>query len=452
MRPVTYFMMAACAFPSLVAAASEAPAFRVNGKAWSETGKVVQASDTLFGAVRDPVFGEYSDMSGATVQSVGAQMGLTARLMPGWTAGFGVGAYRATHAMATHSSQTHAPPFYAVSLYKVYVSEARLTWSTDGSGASFLGITAGNFSYVYNRDAHNLGAYLLRGPVYPGLLMSGFKADDLDTSRATHTGFRIQHALGEAFEQNLLLLNERHLPPTFDWSLAYVAKYRPMRGIEVGGGVNFYRVMPYSRELSEVEYAGSLEPSGDTVTYSHQGTKLMALFSVDFKNWLELPRASPRDLRLYGEAALIGVRNYGAVYDDPLERLPVTLGFNIPTLGLLDLFSVEVEWYGSPYRNDLANIGNPSAIVADWMTSIRPVPTPLPVTGPYAHSSGDDWKWSVLLEKTVARHVQFTAQVANDHYRPSPVATDVIFMSGGTATALTAPEDWYYMARLGFFF
>jgi hypothetical protein len=208
--------------------------------------------------------------------------------------------------------------------------------------------------------------------------------------------------------------------------------------------------LPYTRRLNEVEYSGSREPSGDTVTYTHQGTKLMGMFSLDLKPMLSVGGLGAQDLRLYGEAALLGVRNHGAIYDDPMERLPVMVGFNFPTFGLLDRLSVEGEWYGSPYRNDLYNIGNPDGMVAPWRWNPkRPEPSPIPVEG---EAQDDNWRWSVLLEKSLATYVRFTAQVASDHYRPLPYSTELIIQPGGTGAAFASPSEWYFMARLGFYF
>jgi hypothetical protein len=42
--------------------------------------------------------------------------------------------------------------------------------------------------------------------------------------------------------------------------------------------------------------------------------------------------------------------------------------------------------------------------------------------------------------------------VANDHYRPRPVATGLIASSGGVAEAFSEQSDWYFMLRMGYFF
>jgi hypothetical protein len=292
------------------------------------------------------------------------------------------------------------------------------------------------------------------------VLMSGVQEFDTDTSKATQTGFKIHHALGN-FTQDLLFLNERVLPPTFDWSLAYVAKYRAFGALDIGGGVNFYRLIPYSAVLETPGHMGSANAPqnsyqevapGDTVFYTHQGIKLMGMFSLDLNALLNVEKGADGGFKVYGEAAVLGVKDYGGYYDDVLKRIPAMVGFTLP-LGILGELSTEVEWYGSRYRNDLALIGYPRSVVAPWQDPGFGTPSPGPVQpGAYADSTADNVKWALFLRKTMARHIQFIAQVANDHYRPGQLPTAFVNAVGGTQAVLTSPRDWYFMGRLGFFF
>jgi len=244
-------------------------------------------------------------------------------------------------------------------------------------------------------------------------------------------------------------------------------------------------------ELSYIE----ISPTGDTTRYSLQGTKLMAMFSLDLKRLLGFRSMGPNDFKLYGELAVLGTKNYGTVYNDITQRIPVTVGFNLPTFGWLDLFSLEVEWYGAKYRNSLGKMGNYNSLSQPGLfprpvLPPQPVPSPIPVSyqdhfggnGPCGlgvplpcmdtlgrfisisdtvqikgtardveNLTADNWKWSLYFEKTLHNHISFTAQVANDHFRPRPSAV-VLDEQGGMAEAFTSPKDWYYMFRLGYFF
>jgi hypothetical protein len=324
--------------------------------------------------------------------------------------------------------------------------------------------------------------------------MGGFQDFHTDTTKATMLGARIHHSWGN-FSHDLILNSEREIPPTFDWSLAYAAKYKPVNMLEFGGGVNFYRLIPYRSDLTipgqskeirqdpimQLRYI-EIDSSGlapDTTFFTHQGVKLMGMFSLDLKPLFSVKSFGENDLRLYGETAILGIQNYGKTYGDITRRIPFMVGLNLPAFGILDYFSFELERYGSPYRNDLTRIGNNNS-VAPWTNQQHAIPSPKPAS--YAdygfneqgvwidpvdpahvvnikgsdvdkeNLTKDDWKWSVFLEKSIRNHIRFTAQVANDHYRPRPIATGLIFSNGGTAEAFSSPQDWYFMFRMGYFF
>ena len=66
--------------------------------------------------------------------------------------------------------------------------------------------------------------------------------------------------------------------------------------------------------------------------------------------------------------------------------------------------------------------------------------------------TADDWKWSVNAEKTLAGHVQFSGQIANDHFVPRPARVGLITEGGGLSQIFTSTKDWYFMFRVGYFF
>ncbi|HKP95651.1 MAG TPA: hypothetical protein VJ385_07830 [Fibrobacteria bacterium] len=430
--------------------------FKIHGQSWLDAGKVMASHDTL----TNDGTGDFIDQEGVWLQTMGVQFTAVADLSGNMEGAFGFGAHKATHSLGRFQGNTKVK-YLAVSLFQNFITQARLTYFQGEKAAPWLSGTIGSFNYTYNRDSKNLGSYLLRGPVYPGLLMGGFQDFSADSGKANVMGFQLHHGAG-SFSQDLILKNEKDLPPTFDWSLACVAKYKMSDAVEIGGGVNFYRLIPYNPKL---ETPGKLSVDGgrsyeiadtvthDTVFFSHQGIKVMGMFSVELNKFLGMGGLGPDDLKLYGEAAILGTRNYGTVYGKIGERMPVMLGFNLPAWGLVDFLSVEGEYYKSPYRNDLANIGTLNN-VADWtlQNPARPTPSPAPVGGAYPDSTRDNLKWSVNVEKTVAGHVKFLGQVANDHYRPRPVATGLTSSTGGTAETFTTPQDWYFMFRVGYFF
>lgn len=482
---------------------AEGPAIKVNGKAWTEFGRIMGATDSLLpGEAPTPIL----NLNGNGIVSLGAQFTLNADLTNNLEAALGFGSHKVNHALGRGQTS-----YLSISMFHNYLTESRLSWYMGEKEAPSLKITVGSFPYKYNRDVRNLGLYLFRGSVYPGILMGGFGDFAADTTKSTQLGANVHHAMGN-FSHDIILNSERDLPPTFDWSLGYVAKYKAFNALEIGAGVNFYRLIAYDEELRTpgkiatadlggpaqkakyIEVDSTNPAAPDTVFFTHQGTKVMAMASLDLKPLFGIESNSDA-WKIYSEVAVIGTQDYGKTYGKIGERIPIMFGVNFPTPSWLDHINFEVEHYGSPYRNDLARLGN-NNVVADWTIQGHPIPSPKPVsnadfnidaagnwtdvnTGNVIAVKGtaldkesntlDNLKWSLYLDKTVAGHITFMGQLANDHYRPRPVATGLISSNGGTAEAFAdkttfgAPSkwykpwtvikgDWYYMFRMGYSF
>jgi hypothetical protein len=145
--------------------------------------------------------------------------------------------------------------------------------------------------------------------------------------------------------------------------------------------------------------------------YTVNGTLLAARFSLDFKPLL----GEKVDFKIYGEAAMLGIKNYPVFYTDPMERMPLMLGVNLPTFGLLDLLSVEAEYWKNRYINSYYNVISQSALGA--------IPD-------YAHMAGakqglavdptldytqDDLSWAITAQKSVGKHFTMIGKAARDH-------------------------------------
>lgn len=462
----------------------EGPAYTVSGGAWTDFGRIMKVSDSLLpGPAPSPIL----NLNGNMIVSGGAQFTIHADLAENWEAAFGFGAHKVNHAMGKGQWS-----FLTISMFHNFLTESRLTWYSGEKSNPLFSATVGSFPYKYNQDAHNLGLYLFRGPVYPGILMGGFQEFAVDSTKGTQLGAKLHNALGN-FSHDLILNCERDLPPTLDWSLGYVAKFKAFDALEIGAGFNLYRLVAYDEDLrvpgklsddklgfKRMNYidVDSTNPAlPETTFFSHQGTKVMGMASLDLKPLFGIGSLGKDDLKLYAEAAVLGIKDYGKTYGDISKRIPVMLGFNFPTFGLLDRLSIEVEQYKAPYRNDLGRLGN-NNVVADWTRQPKPIPSPKPVgnddftidaNGNWMNAKGDtlnvrgtpldkenistdDLKWSLFLDKSVAKHIRFMAQIANDHYRPRPVATGLIAANGGTAEAFSDKSNWYFMLRMGYFF
>lgn len=482
---------AACGLAGLAATTAKAAGvpYRISGQGWAEMGGIVHSTDTLL-----------VDLNNNVLQTVGAQFTAFADISESLEGAFGIGGFQG-HNVQGNDVHAKLLQFF----FRNFITESRITYYKGEKADPNFSLTFGNFDYNYNPDIKNLGLYLLRGTVYPGFLVSGFMDPAIDDTRGDILGLKLHNTFGK-FRHDLVFANERQFPPSFDWSLGYVAKYQPVPAFTIGAGFNLYRVLsansdlttptkesyvyegdlvgagnyhPYDGRFIEIDTVGSAgDPSKwDTTAYTHKGAKLMGMMSFDIKKALDLGGTfGEQDLKFYAEAALVGVKNYGTIYANRMERIPVMAGFNLPTMGWLDVMSVEVEWYGAKYRNDIAKLGPssnysqlPSPIPVSYLSSqgIIDKGGVDPATGRLMRDSSvmikgtaldiqnltqDDWKWSLFAQKTVREHIRFTAQVANDHFRPTPMRGVSYKESGGTAEASSSLDDWYFMFRLGYFF
>jgi hypothetical protein len=471
---------------------------KLHGRAWTDFGKVEHSTDTL-----------QINYNGNRMQSMGMQFSGAAQLSERLQGGFGFGLQQVYHALGNSEQEK-----FDLSRFVNFVTEARLSYTIGEGDNPFFRMDVGEFPFSYAPHVKNLGLYLFRGPVYPGFLISGFKEYRTDSTRSGFLGMRLHNGFGN-FQHDILINSEKDLPPSFDWSLGYVARYKAFGALELGAGVNFYHLISENEDITspnrktvpgllsqdssliatgvpfhpyQLHYMEVVGP-GDTVLYSHRGTKLMAMFSFDIKKALGL--GSPfgeKDLQLYGEGALIGVKDYGSIYGKKSERMPFMVGFHFPAFGLLDFLSIEVERYTAKYKADYSKLGYDRSLyfknisAPTLLAAKSPSATPISLVdmagdrytitpaGDFVNSqtgdtiqvrntgldpenqTGDDWKWSVNIEKTFAGHIQFSGQIANDHFVPRPVRKGLLTETGGLSEILTTTKDWYYMVRVGYFF
>jgi hypothetical protein len=171
--------------------------------------------------------------------------------------------------------------------------------------------------------------------------------------------------------------------------------------------------------------------------------------SVDLKPLLGL--AGPfgsKDLILYTEAALLGVKGYAKYYDNALRRVPVMFGANLPAFGWLDDLALEVEYYANrnmaDFQKALENnswVPRPirhNEIKDDSARTVRIEKT---------DTRGDDWKWSLYASKVVAGHLKISGQVANDHLR-----TGGFYLRRSQSEVLSDTWDWYWMFKVAYYF
>ncbi len=423
--------------------AEESNGISIHGAGWFAYDKIGNSSQTDNGT---------AEYTGKEVLSSGAQLTIGNRFFERLSINAGLGV--ASGSNLSKSEKTlggYSPPTTGA-----YVAAANFTYDIIKSEESNLFLRGGLFPYNYNPDVKNLGLYLMRGPVYPGVLISGFETKHV-MPVANVMGLQLHHQIG-GFQQDLLLTSETEFYPYFDISPVYIAHYQLHPSFKIGAGVNFYHLIPVDGKLTDCQDTANCsysrkDASGnkiDTTMFAYSGTKLMTDFVLDPKEFFDgAGLFGEEDLKLYGEIALIGLKNgpaYKAVYGDYLKRMPIMIGFNIPAFHWLDHLSAEVEWYGAPYLDNLNGYKN----THDPVTLLPANPFPLD----YAQQNvkRDNWKWSVHGAKMIQKHVKLSFQAANDHYRPG------VFIGFSDNTPplkqalLITPKNWYASTKIAYFF
>ncbi len=328
-----------------------------------------------------------------------------------------------------------------------------------------LQLKAGVFGYKYNPDAKNLGEYMFRTWTYPNVITTG-GLEFIGTAGAQLSGASALTRIG-GLKNELLLTIESDRPPVFGLSLTDIVSYNIGGIFEVGAGFmfnNFYNPNPdqvtpkkatnsyYTlsdgREMAAGRYDyevqnGLLDPGviaiTDTGYYTFAGQKLMVRAAVDLGKLTPLPGVGPNDFKLYGEAIVLGLKDYPTYYEKIEDRIVYMGGVNLPvralTFGLLDMLSVEVEYAPNPFENTTEGPLQQASVtpyVGDAWNS-------------YEEFTDDDIKWTVYARKDVYPGFSLHAQFANDHIRMLDV-----FSTPDIREFLQHKKSWYWAVKLAY--
>ncbi len=324
-----------------------------------------------------------------------------------------------------------------------------------------LQLKAGVFGYKYNPDAKNLGEYMFRTWTYPNVITTG-GLEFIGTAGAQLSGASAHTRVG-GLKNDLLLTVESDRPPVFGLSLTDVVSYEIGGFLEVGAGFmfnNFYnpnpdQVSPKEPENShytlsdgrkmaagryEYEVQNGLLAPGVTVTdtgyYTFAGQKAMVRAALDVGKLAPIPGVGPNDFKIYGEAIILGLKDYPTYYEKLEDRIVYMAGANLPTFGLLDMLSVEVEYAPNPFENStegpLTQASATPFLGDAWGST-------------YEEFTADDLKWSVYARKDVFNGFSVHAQFANDHIRMLDV-----FSTPDFREFLQKKSSWYWAVKLAY--
>jgi hypothetical protein len=332
-----------------------------------------------------------------------------------------------------------------------------------------LSLQAGYFKFKYNEEATNLGEYLFRSGCYPTFVTNNF-----DFPMARLLGFNVENTILKdnsifTAHHSLLLTSETAIYPYEDLSLSYIFSASFLKkAFTIGGGISGARMFSVNENNTTPHLANTISSitnvrntvdannnpitTGDTSYYTFAGTKLMGRFSFDPKPFIPLNIFGAEDLKLYGEVAVLGTKNYPIFKDSSIrydllsERTPMMVGFDFPTFKFLDVLSLEFEYFKNRYFDSYYNevVGNGSRFPLPYTQARGNLP------GVDSTSYDHDVKWSVYAKKTIGKNIQVIAQVAKDHRQATINLSDPRY--GDYGDNLTTSKDWYYMIKLAYGF
>lgn len=332
------------------------------------------------------------------------------------------------------------------------------------SAGDAFNLGVGYFPVKYNHEARNLGEYLFRSGTYPQYLTTNF-----DYPLARVTGINAYGSLFEdlnffmsGFDYKALLTVNTEGATIGDLNFSVLLSglfFNKL--VDLGGGISFCNFIsansrhtrPPVEDLLGNRAAMYIDEDGDTATYTFAGTKFMGRLTIDPKALFPSDIFGDEDLKLFAELAVLGFKNYpvsldsssmGTRYDDRSKRMPVMFGINVPTFKLLDVLSVQAQWFGSRYPNDATPYvlnGLPTPVSSKWHDGSNLI---------YPDSTEDNWKWSVYAKKTLFDHFFIVGQVASDHLRWDKF--DYGAQAYMLSEALTRPEQLYYVLKIGYGF
>jgi hypothetical protein len=325
--------------------------------------------------------------------------------------------------------------------FYLYLTQAELNHVFFNETDWKLKIGGGYFPYKYDDNVRNLGEYLFRSTTYPQTLTTEF---DYPFARLAGLYAKGIYCAGiNTLNLDVFATVNTEWIAILDMNLSLIARYDLARAFEIGAGVSFCSILSADDSATTPKNGATQYLDGkDTMNYTFRGTKVMGRFSFDPKKLFLSDIFGDQDLKLYGEACCIGVKNYPAAvaspvwYNSILERIPVMIGLNVPTFKILDVFSLEAEWWGNRYPNSMEGIVNDGL----------PIPFRVGTTDVDSTTyKSDNIKWSLYLTKTFATHYHVTFQVADDHMKT--IVWD--WNRQDWEESMRGPGCWNYVLKFG---
>ncbi len=341
----------------------------------------------------------------------------------------------------------------------LYLDQAYAQYHFGSADSPWLMAEVGYFRFKYNPDVRNLGEYMFRTGTYPIYFDMSF-----DSPFQRLLGLHVQDNFFNSLKLDFLLTSATVFP-TMNWSFAALGDYdiAALHFIHVGAGVDFADLLDVYTNHSFLQYGGDptsfqspsynfayIAANGDTNYYTFKGTKVMGRISIDPKAFIKWKYFGEDDLKLYAEADLIGVESYpdsgiaGLMtpsYSEWQQKMPIAIGFNVPTFRTLDVLNAEMEWFGAKYYNDASYV---------FSQYSEPIPAYVSTFGSPGAPVKSQIKWSLYAKKSFFNgHFALTGQVARDHLVLPSVVHDVYEYWN---ELLVTSNDWWWVLKASWMF
>ena len=350
----------------------------------------------------------------------------------------------------------------------IYLDEINAQYHFGDADMPWLLAQIGYFKFKYNPEVLNLGEYLFRTGTYPIWFNMGF-----DAPFQRMFGLHLQSNLVKSLKLDVLL-SSATVAPAMNWSLSCLADYdvAALHFVHIGAGVEFAHIFDVYTDHTYPDFGGDpttpsnfnvsfkyVKAPGDTEWYTFKGTKVMGRISIDPKAFIHWKYFGENDLKLYAEADLIGLESYpdsvvnqtgglefkAPSYDNWKEKMPISIGFYLPTFKALDALNLEVEWFGAKYYNDASNVIN-------WGSQPLPYSVDIygNVSGAFPNAPAKSpIKWSVYAKKTFFNgHFALTGQIGRDHMR----LTCASYSDELWNELLVESTDWWWVIKTSWMF
>jgi hypothetical protein len=323
--------------------------------------------------------------------------------------------------------------------YRSFLPRAEGILHWDFGNQSSLFIESGIFPYNFNPEIKNFGNYLYRGIAYPLYLET-----KLDYPWYDMLGMRTEYAfLDNQVKVGAIVNSAITHAPFYDFSMAFTASYTtPEKVFEVAAGIDFDRVFSVNSYVTDSK-ANYSKSGYDSVNWTLRSTKLDTRATFDIKPLFGNPGIMGKlDAKLYAEVAILGFKDPDYFHDTTFtpslfHRMPILFGVNFPCFKVLDVFSLELEYFNSPYSNDWwGNYSQPSPV------PVHDPATPLSVVENY--KTKDNLKWSVYVKKSFSKF-DIIGIFANDHTIYDTYSAEAQI---NTEQSLRTEKDWHWYLKL----